>query len=122
MNATDNLTSALQVINERKQKYGPNGMAYTRGAIIASVIRDTDTSPFDTISAEIGNKLSRLSQNRLDSMLWVELIADVAMAAQIAAEQRVINGSVSMASFENEIAEQLQAQAVVQGIKHIHED
>jgi hypothetical protein len=110
------------LLRERNEKYGKNSISYTRGAIVASVLRDTDTFSFDVISAEIGSKMSRLSQNRMDRKLWVELIVDVANAAQIAIDGGMINPSLSMEQFKNDVTQELEAQMIAQNIKALHEN
>ena len=122
MNAIDTLTNAIQHIRENQRQFGEAKHTYSRGSIIASVLRDTDTSAFDTIAAEISNKLSKLSQNRMDADLWIALCADVAMAAQIASDARVVNPSVAMAEFKEGVEQELEAQMIANGIKAINEN
>lgn len=122
MIAMDVISDAGVLLRERTEKYGACNTNYTRGSIVTSILRDTDTTSFDTVAAEIGSKMSRLSQNRMDRKLWVELIVDVAVAAQVASESGMVNPAVSMTQFKHDVAQELEAQMIVQNIKAIHEN
>jgi len=110
MKSGDVLSNAMHVLRERQRVFGDATSVYARGAVIATALRDANTNTFDVVAAEISNKFSKLSQNRMHLETWVELCLDIAVAAELAMESGIVNPAVTMTNFKDEVARELESQ------------
>ena len=110
MKSGDVLSNAMHVLRERQRVFGDATSVYARGAVIATALRDANTNTFDVVAAEISNKFSKLSQNRMHLETWIELCLDIAVAAELAMESGIVNPAVTMTNFKDEVARELESQ------------
>lgn len=110
MKSGDVLSNAMHVLRERQRVFGDATSVYARGAVIATALRDANTNTFDVVAAEISNKFSKLSQNRMHLETWIELCLDISVAAELAMESGIVNPSVTMANFKDDVARELESQ------------
>jgi len=110
MKSGDVLSNAMHVLRERQRVFGDATSVYARGAVIATALRDANTNTFDVVAAEISNKFSKLSQNRMHLETWIELCLDISVAAELAMESGIVNPAVTMANFKDDVARELESQ------------